>query len=362
MKRHSLFCAGFWPFLLWFVVITALLLALTLAFKWHPIENDVANNARQRLASNGINWVDVETFNKGRTVILMGTAPNQEDADKALSLVKTAKGVHTAKFHPTEISIAPEAPAYLNAIVTQQTIVLRGTLQDQTTVETLLKDATAVFGDGNVLNKLSIGENTAALADYSGLFSTIANQGNSAPFSASFIENGLTLNGQVINTDQKVAIGNKLAQLLNISVNNNLKVVLPPIKRDICQELVSELLVNGKINFASGKQEITTDSFELLQSIADIAKRCPKSSFEVAGHTDSTGNLEKNMSLSKARAQAVIDHLVSLKLSPTQFSAAGYGPNNPVADNDTAQGREKNRRIEFRLNNAKNDDDQSSTN
>lgn len=361
MKRYSFFCVGFWPFLLCLVLITGIILAILLMFEWHKIEDDVAKNARQSLSSEEINWVTVETFNEGRTAILMGNAPNQQEADRALSVVKQARGVHKAQFHATKINIVPPTPAFLNAIVTQETIVLRGTVKDQMAIDMLIEDATRVFGKGNVLNKLSIGDDTAPLSKYSGLFKLIQNKGNSASFSASFVDNELNLNGQVINGDQKAAIGSALERQLNINVNNNLNVVLPLVTRDVCPERVNELMRNGKINFATGSSNIDEGSFVLLQNIADIAKSCSRTNFEVAGHTDSTGRLESNIRLSQQRAQSVATFLLSLGLPAEQFIAVGYGPNQPIADNASAEGRETNRRIEFRLNDTKNINDQNGT-
>jgi len=151
-----------------------------------------------------------------------------------------------------------------------------------------------------------------------------------------------------------------MGQLFSGEIDNQLTVAAPPpvveatppvIERDECQNLVNELLASGKVNFATGKSLIREDSYPLLSSIADTAKKCPNAKFEVAGHTDSTGGLESNMILSEARAQAVVQHLIGLGLNESQFSATGYGPNKPIADNGTAAGRAQNRRIEFTLKN-----------
>jgi len=145
MKRHSLFCGGFWSLLCW-ILIPLLLLLITLHFKWHEIEQDVAYNASQDLQAEGINWATLDTFNQGRTVIIKGVAPSQESADKALAIAKQAKGVHIVKFHNNEISITPKTPPYLNAIVTHESIVLRGTVKDQAAIDQLLTEASTVFG------------------------------------------------------------------------------------------------------------------------------------------------------------------------------------------------------------------------
>jgi len=341
MKRQPLFCNGFWPFLFWLLVLPLLLLFIVLAFDWHDIEDDVAKNATQSLESEGINWATIETFNDGRTATIKGIAPNQEEAERALEIVQGAEGVHIAKFQYDKIEIKPASPAYLSAIVTRNSIVLRGTLKDQNSVDQLLNEAYEIYGRDNVVDKLNIGDNIAPLPQHNGLLRALFNKGNTAPFSASFVDGGITLNGQVVDSN-----------IVNVDINNNIDVVLPVIKRGVCLELVNELLSKGKINFETGQALIKEDSHALLKNIADIAERCPKSNFEISGHTDSTGNLNFNMRLSEQRAQAVVDHLIALGLNQERFSPAGYGPNQPIADNNTAEGREQNRRIEFVLKDA----------
>lgn len=352
MKRQSLFYGGLWPLLCW-IFIPLLLLLITLMFKWRDIEQDVASNASESLSSQGFEWASTETFNHGRTVIIKGVAPSQEIADQALEVAKQAKGVDKVEFHPSQVLIAPKSPPYLNAIVTQNSIVLRGTLKNQAAADQLINHAASVFGAENVLNKLSIGENTGDFIYHNGLFEAIRGKGNKEPFSASFNNDTLTLTGQTINTLKKAEIGQNMAQITGLPINNNINVVLPPppepTQAEICLGIVQEILSNGKIQFSTGNALISQDSFGLLQGLAKAAQDCPDSRFVIAGHTDSTGNLEFNQQLSGKRAQAVVDHLINLGLSATRFSAIGYGPSQPIADNDTEIGRAENRRIEFKL-------------
>jgi len=364
MKRNSPFCLGFWRSILCILLLPFLLLLLVLVFDWHDIEDDVANNAKQSLAAADITWASIETFNQGRTAIITGTAPTQEEAELAYELVKNAEGVHKAEFDFSQIKIVPKSPPYLKAIVTHDSIVLRGKSPDQSSIDQLILSAEAVFGKGKVLNKMSIDNNISPLPAYDGLFSALVGKGNNETFIASFIDNELMLDGQVIDSDQKNLYEAEFRRIVDLEINNQLNVVLPPIKKDVCLELVNELLSKGKINFETGKATIEESSFTLLQDIADIAIRCPKSNFEIAGHTDSTGNLEFNMTLSQQRSQSVVDHLASLGLKAERFTAQGYGPNQPIADNGTEEGREQNRRIEFVLIDDENDDaqEQDSTN
>ena len=166
----------------------------------------------------------------------------------------------------------------------------------------------------------------------------------------------MILNGEDATDRIKRDIGIGVERFFKGRIDNRLTVTPAPLPapvpaRNICQESINEILKTGKINFETAKADIKSDSFALLEQLKEAALKCPDAGFEVAGHTDSSGNLSFNMKLSQARAQSVIDHLVGLGLNASQFEAKGYGPNNPVADNASAQGRAQNRRIEFKLKN-----------
>jgi OOP family OmpA-OmpF porin len=87
----------------------------------------------------------------------------------------------------------------------------------------------------------------------------------------------------------------------------------------------------------------------MLNSVADIAGRCPEAKIEVTGHTDSVGSRDKNRVLSESRARSVVDYLAGRGVAPARISARGFGDTRPVASNDTEANRAKNRRIEFRV-------------
>ena len=83
--------------------------------------------------------------------------------------------------------------------------------------------------------------------------------------------------------------------------------------------------------------------------IAKVLKKCGAIPLEIAGHTDSQGREKMNRKLSESRAQAVLTALMARRISVASFHARGYGETQPIADNKTADGREANRRIEFKL-------------
>ncbi len=102
------------------------------------------------------------------------------------------------------------------------------------------------------------------------------------------------------------------------------------------------------VNFRPGTAAITPESRAVLDRVAQSLLASPGARFEVAGYTDSSGSPAYNMSLSQARANMVRWYLIDRGVPSAQLTARGYGPENPIASNDTPDGRARNRRVELR--------------
>ncbi len=122
-----------------------------------------------------------------------------------------------------------------------------------------------------------------------------------------------------------------------------------PITSQECETRFSVISTTGAIYFKTGSAELDSASNALLDSVADIANRCPSVKIEVSGHTDTTGSASANQTLSEARAKAVVTYLVAHGVAQGRITATGYGGTKPVASNTTEDGRAKNRRIEFKV-------------
>jgi len=124
--------------------------------------------------------------------------------------------------------------------------------------------------------------------------------------------------------------------------------LLKPTPED-CIGRVQAILDDGKISFEPGSATITRSGAPTLDRIAEVLRDCPDVPMQVAGHTDSQGRAEMNLALSESRAQSVVMALLDRRVLTGSLVAKGYGETRPVADNDTEEGREANRRIEFTL-------------
>jgi OmpA-OmpF porin, OOP family len=121
------------------------------------------------------------------------------------------------------------------------------------------------------------------------------------------------------------------------------------ISAEACETRFSVISTAGAIYFKTGSAELDRASEPMLQSVADIANRCPTARIEVTGHTDSVGGKEANRLLSEQRARTVLGFLAQHGVATARVEAAGYGDTRPIAPNDSDASRAKNRRIEFKV-------------
>ena len=120
---------------------------------------------------------------------------------------------------------------------------------------------------------------------------------------------------------------------------------------EVTVEVIKEINEYSKtILFDYDKASIRQESYGALQSIADIMKEYPNTVFHIEGHTDSRGSDSYNMKLSKERAASVMNYLTTIGMPANRLTSEGYGEERPVATNNTAAGRQQNRRVEISLN------------
>jgi len=108
----------------------------------------------------------------------------------------------------------------------------------------------------------------------------------------------------------------------------------------------SERFVLKGVEFDTGKSTIRDKSFDQLDTVVEYMTHKESARLEVSGHTDNVGKPAKNKALSQSRAQACMDYLVAKGIDPGRIEAVGYGDEQPIASNETKDGRQQNRRIE----------------
>jgi len=127
------------------------------------------------------------------------------------------------------------------------------------------------------------------------------------------------------------------------------------IKRDLEGARVERVGEGIKITFNSGllfdvdKSELRDQSKQNLGNLGTILNKYEDTNILIEGHTDSTGTEEYNMPLSKQRSESVASYLTQIQVKSTRFTVVGYGEMQPVASNDTPDGRQLNRRVEIAI-------------
>jgi outer membrane protein OmpA-like peptidoglycan-associated protein len=126
----------------------------------------------------------------------------------------------------------------------------------------------------------------------------------------------------------------------------NVNIKLVSIKSMLENETAIKL---NNIYFDFDKSELKSESFSELDRVVEFLNQNPEIEIEISAHTDASGGDDYNMSLSQKRAQSAVDYLISKGISAERLIAKGYGKTRPVADNETEEGRAKNRRVEMKI-------------
>jgi OOP family OmpA-OmpF porin len=128
-----------------------------------------------------------------------------------------------------------------------------------------------------------------------------------------------------------------------------------PIKKVVEKIIIKEpaevesLVLSGDTNFEFNKSKLLPNAFPVLDGLVGTMNKHPKYKWEIGGYTDGVGSASYNKKLSKQRAQSVVDYLVEKGINRNNLKIVGYGKENPIATNDTNEGRSMNRRVEIKI-------------
>jgi OOP family OmpA-OmpF porin len=236
--------------------------------------------------------------------------------------------------------------ANANAAAAAAPIVVSGTVADDASKAFLLARLRAVYGNERVVDQLAVGRVSAPpnwnehVARLIGPNLKLVTRGQ-----LQVDGNSVSLRGDVASEAQKQQIAGELATNLDASytVNNGLRVAVSE------QGMLDAALANRIIEFESGKATLADSGKAILDQMSAVLMRLKDKKVEVIGHTDNAGSRAGNLSLSQARAEAVKAYVAGRGVKPEMVSVSGEGPDRPVADNRTPEGRARNRRIEFKV-------------
>lgn len=115
------------------------------------------------------------------------------------------------------------------------------------------------------------------------------------------------------------------------------------------QKVLDDTLANRTVQFKSGSAVLTPEGRAVLDQMAGAILKLDSPFINIVGNTDDVGNRQSNIELSLARASAVKTYMVALNIPAASLTVSGQGPDNPIANNSTEEGRARNRRIDFRI-------------
>ena len=134
-------------------------------------------------------------------------------------------------------------------------------------------------------------------------------------------------------------------EIIFIEKNKNIN----QINIDLQFDLYSKIFEIKNLNFESGKFNIQKQYFKDLENLVILLREQINIKIEIAGHTDSIGDNKTNIILSNNRAKSIKSYLVKNGILESRIKCVGYGEKQPITNNSTKEGREKNRRIEIRI-------------
>ena len=275
------------------------------------------------------------------------------ELDEALPPVFSLKAILPEEAKQDEEGPLPEFMAILSP---EGHVQLRGKLGSDSTRAAVESLAAAHFGNDRVYSATALDQDLPSGWTQRVLAALEATQ---------FLSNGVasvtvdkvTISGNAAFEGAQSAIARVLSDKLGVGASYELDVTFLAVSEpqielptpEECMARVNEAAETKKITFNPSSSTFEDDAVETIDAIADVLRECEGIRVEISGHTDSQGRETMNQRLSQARADAVLNAIMARRVLGSGLVAKGYGESQPVADNDTAEGREANRRIEFRL-------------
>ncbi len=299
------------------------------------------------------------TFSDADISLLAAVGTPQERFDDVVGRLDTALpevfALHAVLPEPEDES-DPVKPEFVATLSPEGLVQLRGRVGSEIARDTLDSFARARFTAGGVHMTARVAEGLPRdwpLRTLTGL-EALTYLSNGA---VTVTPDSLTVIGQTGQQEASSMISGflseKLGETAQFSIDVTYKEELDPVASiptpEECAARIAEIQSERKINFEPGSSTIDGNGAAIMDDIADVLRECGEIRMEIGGHTDSQGREVMNQRLSQQRAQAVLNELRMRRVLTSSFTAKGYGESQPIADNDTEEGREANRRIEFRL-------------
>ncbi|MCB1500556.1 MAG: OmpA family protein [Bauldia sp.] len=231
-------------------------------------------------------------------------------------------------------------------------VLLTGFAPDEGGKAELVTAAEAAFGGQKVTDKLGFGSGApnnyieAATTAMTAVARLMGGQ-------AEMVDTRIKVRGEAHFTramkEIETAVRESIPDGYSLDLTIMTRQIGQPLDPVQCRDRLDADAKTGRIEFEGAQAALTGPSLPLLDRVAGTMLRCGETAIEVAAHADSDGSAAKNLELTQARAEVVVDYLVDAGVKRERLTAVGYGEENPIADNDTDEGKRANRRIEFQV-------------
>ncbi len=356
------------------VLGTLILAALAVIFGLAAIENKLETDARSVVDSQVAAAAEEDATVPLRTDIaidasatdlrLRGTVGHEPHAVELQPLVERIEGVGSVTVEleylpPVNVEVPQVVAAPITITWTAGSATIAGEVSDEATRTAMVGALEEAFVRGVAADEFTIKEGAPSERDWlSAILGLIEIGGDTLPDGMIFInasERLVQMSGEYETRQERADAQDDIEEVIagtTFAFSSGLSIPEPPAftPEDVVelQESIDDLIEGKVVEFELNSDVLTPVGVELLNEILDALEQFPNVPIEIGGHTDSQGDAVENLDLSERRAQAAFDYLVASGQDPERFVVRGYGEDVPVASNDTADGRARNRRIEFK--------------
>ncbi|UBX53762.1 OmpA family protein [Acinetobacter pseudolwoffii] len=210
----------------------------------------------------------------------------------------------------------------------------------------MLNKLYATYGQKNVINRIQIRQVTAPIG-WSNAVNKVINDDLKKVKQGKLTVKGsnIQLIGKVLNLHEMDITTKKFQGLIPANYHLNAQLTVNQAE----QQIIDAVLKNRIVEFESGSAVLAASGAKILDEMVIALNKVSGKKVRIIGHTDSSGDANKNIVLSQQRAEAVKNYLISKNIAAENLSVDVLGSTQPIADNLTAEGRKKNRRIEFEV-------------
>nr|WP_257226112.1 OmpA family protein [Acinetobacter sp. UBA2581] len=227
-----------------------------------------------------------------------------------------------------------------------QPILIEGAVPNEKIKAEILAKAYSIYGQQNVVDQIQVRQVTTP-SNWINTVTKVINDDLKKVKQGNLTVNGteIKLTGKLSNPEDIQTTQVRFQSLTPVNFRLNTQLSLNQAE----QQIIDAALKNRIIEFESGSAILAASGVQILDEMAVVLKRVRGKKVKILGHTDSSGDADKNIILSQQRADAVKTYLIHKNIPAESLSTEGLGSNKPVADNTTVEGRKKNRRIEFEV-------------